>query len=162
MRTRDMSEMDKQRIIPVDESNIRDAAEIHSASWQESHRSFCSPDFVALHTPEHQLAYLREKMEQGSRIFMLTDGEPVGIVSVTGSLIEDLYILPEYQNRGYGTLLLRYAVRQCAGVPTLWILENNRDAERLYLREGFRKTGRRNAITDRLDEIEFSLAAAPD
>ena len=41
------------------------------------------------------------------------------------------------------------------------VLENNRDAERLYRREGFRETGRRNAITDRLDEIEFSLSAAP-
>ena len=148
-------------IIPVDGSNIRGAAAIHSASWQESHRSFCSPDFVALHTPEHQLAYLQEKLEQGSRLFMLTDGDPVGIVSVTGSLIEDLYILPDRQRRGYGTLLLRYAVRQCTGVPTLWILENNRDAERLYRREGFRATGRRNAITDGLDEIELALAAAP-
>ena len=41
------------------------------------------------------------------------------------------------------------------------ILENNRDAERLYRREGFRATGRRNAITDGLDEIELALAAAP-
>ena len=144
-------------IIPVDGSNIRDAAAIHSASWQESHRSFCSPDFVALHTPEHQLAYLQEKLEQGSRLFMLTDGDPVGIVSVTGSLIEDLYILPDVQNHGYGTFLLRYAIGQCDGIPTLWILENNKGAEKLYRREGFRETGRKNAITDELDEIEFSL-----
>ena len=96
-------------------------------------------------------------LDHGARIFMLTEDEPVGIVSVTGSLIEDLYILPEYQNRGYGTRLLHYAIRRCEGVPTLWILENNLDAGRLYRREGFRETGRRNMITDKLDEIEFSL-----
>ena len=144
-------------IITVSQSELREAARIHSVSWQESHRSFCTPEFIALHTPEHQEEYLRDKMDHGARIFMLTEDEPVGIVSVTGSLIEDLYILPEYQNRGYGTRLLHYAIRRCEGVPTLWILGNNLDAGRLYRREGFRETGRRNVITDKLDEIEFSL-----
>ena len=144
-------------IVPVDQSNICQAAEVHSVSWQESHRSFCSADFIALHTPEHQQEYLSEKISRGSRVFMLVDGEPAAVVSVTGSLIEDLYVLPGRQNKGYGTLLLEYAVRQCTGTPTLWILENNKGAERLYRRIGFRKTGRVHAVTDGLDEIEFTL-----
>ena len=144
-------------IVPVDQSNICQAAEVHSVSWQESHRSFCSADFIALHTPEHQQEYLSEKISRGSRVFMLVDGEPAAVVSVTGSLIEDLYVLPGRQNKGYGTLLLEYAVRQCTGTPTLWILENNKGAERLYSRIGFRKTGRVHTVTDGLDEIEFTL-----
>ena len=144
-------------IIEISKEELREAARIHSVSWQESHRTFCTPEFIALHTPEHQEEYLRDKMDHGARVFMLTEDKPVGIVSVDGSLIEDLYILPEYQNRGYGTCLLHYAIRQCEGVPTLWILENNLDAGRLYRREGFRETGRRNMITNKLDEIEFSL-----
>lgn len=148
-------------IVPVDRSNLPEAARIHSVSWQESHRAFCSPEFIALHTPEHQEAYLREKMDQGSRLFMLAEDRPIGVVSVTGSLIEDLYVLPDDWCRGYGTRLLRYAIAQCDGVPTLWILENNQGAGRLYRREGFRETGRRNAITDKLDEIEFSLRRLP-
>ncbi len=146
-------------IVTVDKSNLEEAATIHSISWQESHRSFCSPEFIALHTPHHQREYLREKIDHGSRVFMLIEDKPIGVVSVTGSLIEDLYILPEYQSRGYGTCLLRYAIGQCEGIPALWILENNKGAEKLYRREGFRKTGRKNMITDRLDEIEFSLSS---
>ena len=88
---------------------------------------------------------------------MLTDGKPVGIVSVKDSLIEDLYVLPEYQNRGYGSELLRYAVGRCGGTPSLWILENNDRARSLYLKAGFRETGNRNNITEGLDEIEFAL-----
>jgi GNAT superfamily N-acetyltransferase len=144
-------------IVPVDQSNLPEAAAIHSVSWQESHRSFCSPEFIALHTPQHQEAYLHKKMDNGSRLFIMIADKPVGVVSVTGSLIEDLYILPDYQHQGYGTRLLRFAIEQCDGVPTLWILENNKGAEKLYRREGFRETGRKNAITDGLDEIEFSL-----
>ena len=101
------------------------------------------------------MEYLRKKMSCGTKVYMLADKEPVGIVSVTGSLIEDLYILPDMQNRGYGTKLLQYAMEQCADTPALWILENNKGAERLYCRMGFQKTGRRSPITHELDEIEF-------
>ena len=144
-------------IVTVDQSNLSEAAAIHSVSWQESHRSFCSPEFIALHTPQHQKAYLQNKIDNGSKLFMMIADKPVGVVSVTGNLIEDLYILPDYQHQGFGTRLLRFAMEQCDGVPTLWILENNKGAEKLYRREGFRETGRKNAITDKLDEIEFSL-----
>ena len=144
-------------IVNVDLANLPQAAAVHSVSWQDSHRSFCSPDFIQLHSPEHQEEYLRRKLGQGSRIWMLTENEPIGIVSVTGSLIEDLYVLPDYQNRGYGAVLLQFAIRQCEGTPVLWILENNTGAARFYRRAGFRETGRRNNITQGLDEIEFIL-----
>ena len=88
---------------------------------------------------------------------MLVEEKPIGIVSVTKGLIEDLYILPDMQNMGHGTKLLLYAVGQCTDTPTLWILENNINAERLYRRIGFKETGRKNAITNKLDEIEFAL-----
>ena len=41
-------------IVTVDQSSLEEAAAIHSVSWQESHRSFCSPEFIALHTTQHQ------------------------------------------------------------------------------------------------------------
>ena len=75
-------------IIEINRSGLRDAARIHSVSWQESHRSFCAPEFIALHTPEHQEEYLRDKMDHGARVFMLTEDKPVGIVSVDGTGIE--------------------------------------------------------------------------
>ena len=145
-------------IIAVDNTNLLQAAVVHSVSWKESHRSFCSSDFIEMHSPQRQEEYLRHKMANGSKLYMLVEEQPIGIVSVTGCLIEDLYILPDKQNMGFGTKLLRYAMAQCKGIPTLWILENNEDAMRLYHRTGFRPTGKRNSITHGLDEIEFSLA----
>ena len=144
-------------IISVDQANLMQAAAIHSISWKESHRAFCTSDFVELHTPDRQLEYLNSKMNNGTKIYMLVEEDPVGIVSVTRGLIEDLYILPDKQNMGYGTKLLQYAIEQCTDTPTLWILENNTGAERLYRRMGFVKTGKKNPITSELDEIEFTL-----
>ena len=144
-------------IVKVDQTNLLQAATIHSISWQESHRAFCSPTFIALHSPEHQLEYLQAKRDAGSQIYLLVEGEPIGIVSITGNLIEDLYILPERQRQGYGTKLLKYAIQKCEGTPTLWILENNQGAAKLYHRLGFQETGRKNHITDSLAELELSL-----
>ena len=99
------------RIVPVDPSNLSDAAAVHALAWQASHQAFCSLDFIQLHTPERQAGYLKSKLDTGSRIYLLLTDEPVGIVSVTGSLIEDLYVLPERQNLGYGT----EPRKQCGG-----------------------------------------------
>lgn len=143
-------------IIPVDGSNIGEAARVLSISWQGSHRAFCGEEFVRSRTPENRRAYLERKLAGGSRVFLLKDGAPVGIVCVTGDLIEDLYVLPEKQRQGYGTEILRFAEGVCEGKPRLTILENNDGAKRLYEREGFRKTGRIEK-TGRLCEIEYVL-----
>ena len=143
-------------IVKVTEDNLLDAARIHSISWQESHRSFCTEEFIELHDINHQKEYIEEKIKNGSQFAMLIKKEPVAVVSITDSLIEDLYVLPKHQNKGYGTELLDYAISQCKATPTLWILENNKGAERLYLRYGFKPTGNINSITDKLSEIEFS------
>ncbi len=148
----------ENKIARASAQDLAEAGRVHAEAWQNSHRSFCAPDFVALHTPERQARVLADKVAKGSRLYLLwVDGAAVGVVTVTGSLIEDLYILPAFQNRGLGTALLRYAVGACAGTPTLWILENNAGAERLYRREGFAPTGRKSAITEELAEVEFEL-----
>ena len=144
-------------IIEVNEDNLSQAGRIHSEAWKASHRSFCSAGFVEKHTPAAQTAYLRREMTAGKRVYMLSDDVPVGIVSVWESLIENLYILPERQNRGYGTQLLKYAMACCDGVPTLWILDNNEGARRLYARHGFRPTGKKQWLSDTLSELEMVL-----
>ena len=145
------------RFVEVTELNIADAGRIHSESWKESHRSFCSAAFVEKHTPMAQAAYLRREMDVGKRVYMLIDDYPVGIVSVHGSLIENLYVLPSEQRKGYGSQLLDYAIQQCAGTPCLWILNNNDGAYRLYTKNGFKETGNRKQLNDTLYEIELSL-----
>lgn len=139
----------------VDLGTLPCAARIHSESWKESHRAFCSEAFVNAHTPQHQQDYLAEEMKHGKRIYMLVRQKPVGIVSVKDSLIENLYVLPEEQNKGCGSELLLFAMDKCAGDPTLWVLDNNRRAYSLYLKNGFHDTGTSHRLSAELSEIEM-------
>ncbi|MBQ7784967.1 MAG: GNAT family N-acetyltransferase [Clostridia bacterium] len=148
-----------EKFTAVTGENVMSAASIHAISWQESHKSFCTPEFVAKHTPERQENYLRSEMEAGKRIWLLkADDVPVGIVSIRGNLIENLYVHPAYQRQGYGTKLLRFAMEQCEDAPTLWILNNNDGARRLYERNGFVLTGESKRLSDTLCEIEMAYA----
>lgn len=145
-------------ITEVDETNIADAGRIHSESWKESHRSFCSAEFVEKHTPSAQADYLRREMAAGKHIYMLIDEYPVGIASVLDDLIENLYVLPSEQRKGYGTQLLELAIQKCQGIPRLWILNINEGAYRLYTKNGFKETGNRKQLNDTLYEMELAYA----
>ena len=147
------------KIIKVDEASIAEAGRVHSESWKESHRSFCSAEFVEKHTPAAQADFLRREMNNGKTIYMLIGNYPVGIVSVYGSLIENLYVLPSEQRKGYGSQLLHYAIQRCSGIPCLWILNNNEGAYRLYSMYGFQETGRRKQLNDQLYEIEMERSS---
>lgn len=149
-------------IVEIDNNNLEAAAMIHSESWKESHRHFCIPEFIEMHNVEHQKEYLQNEMLNGKKLFMLLDERPVGIVSVNHSLIENLYILPQEQRKGYGTKLLLFAMNQCDDTPCLWILSNNNIARAMYSKHGFLPTGNTHQITDSLCEIEFRLSKPAD
>lgn len=144
-------------IVNVNKSNIEEAAYIHSSSWIDSHKAFCSPEFVAQHNLQNQIKYLQEEMNQGKDVFMLIKDKPVGIVSVYDDLIENLYVLPEEQHKGYGTELLLFALSRCRDNAALWILSNNVKAYNLYTKYGFLRTGKTNMLSETIYEEEMEL-----
>lgn len=149
-------------ILSVTSETLMQAARVHAESWRESHREFCSPDFVAAHTPQRQADYLARELEQGKELWMLVLEEPVGLVSVWGSLIENLYVLPDRQRQGWGSVLLDFAISRCTGAPTLWILSNNLRARSFYEKHGFQFTGRSHPLSGGLSELEIGLPDASD
>ena len=144
-------------IITVDRNNYIQAAEIHAISWRESHKDFCSPSFVAEHTIERQADFLLGELDAGKKLFMLVDTKPVGIVSVEVNRIANLYVLPEEQKKGYGSILLEHAISQCKGTPCLWVLSNNEVAARMYYKRGFRESGIRKYMSSAIFQFEMRL-----
>ena len=139
--------------------NIAIAAEIHAVSWRESHRAFCSEAFVEAHTTERQMQYIENEMKNGKQFYVLIDKDPKGIVSIKDSLIENLYVLPSEQRKGYGTKLLHFAEQKCLATPTLWILSNNEAAKNLYRKNGYVFTGNTKPLKNELQELEMQLVA---
>ena len=93
-------------------------------------------------------------MAAGKRLYLLTGEEPVGVISMGDHEIGDLYVLPRAQERGYGTMLLRFAMEPC-GSARLTVLSSNTRALAWYKRNGFAQTGQRRQLRDGLWEVEF-------
>lgn len=142
------------QIVPVDAQNLQDAACVHAESWRASHREICSAAFVEAHTTERQLRYLQEEQSRGKALFLLLAPDPVGVVSVYQDVIENLYVLPDRQERGYGSRLLDYACSLCRK-PKLWVLNSNTRARIFYENHGFQYTGREKRLSDILIELEM-------
>lgn len=88
-----------------------------------------------------------------SYYFVIVSDKPVGVLRLEcyqGSAkencicIKDLYLLQQYQNKGYGGSIFKFIVKQaninkCRYI-TAWILEKNEVASALALKIGFKKT----------------------
>ena len=144
------------QILPVDAHSLSHAAHIYSEAWKQSHREICSAEFVALHDTTRQMRYLQDEMDAGKLLYLLYDPEPVGIVSVYHDCIENLYVLPEQQRRGYGRKLLEFAVSLCSH-PCLWVLSSNTSAIAFYEAFGFSFTGSKKQLSLTLFVLEMSL-----
>ena len=141
----------------VTEERLPQAAAVYREAWRESHRDLCTPEFLERRDCG---AYLEQQMAAGKRLYLLTGEEPVGVISMGDHEIGDLYVLPRAQGRGYGTMLLRFAMEQC-GSARLTVLSSNTRALAWYKRNGFAQTGQRRQLRDGLWEVELEFGELP-
>jgi len=86
-------------------------------------------------------------------------GAPLGLAGLVpdeedpeAAELVSMWVAPEARGRGVAELLIEAAWRQCSreGLPrlSLWVVEGNTRAERLYSRLGFSRTGRRQPVRE--------------
>lgn len=139
-------------ITPVNKGNFSQAVQVYRASWQESHKDICAPEFVR---NRDCAGYLQQRL-QG--LYLLTDGEPAGVIRVYDGALSTLYVHPEKQGQGYGRALLDFALSLDPNLK-LTVLSTNEKAAGMYLRHGFRYTGKKQRIYDGLWEREMVRSA---
>ena len=132
----------------VDEQSFWDALEVYTTSWRESHRDICTPDFL---NKRDYAGYLRKKL---GKLWMISDGIPVGVFSLDGENFGDLYIHTSRQGVGYGTACVRFALDQSPSLR-LTVRSDNRTAIALYEKMGFRFTGNDIPLKNSLMEREM-------
>ena len=90
---------------------------------------------------EYQERRFRESYDHSETQVVLVDGIAVGLLRVSESesavFIDQVEIVPDYQDRGIGTALINDLLARGRPVE-LGVLKVNADARRLYERLGFR------------------------
>jgi GNAT superfamily N-acetyltransferase len=83
------------------------------------------------------------------------DGESTGVAALTA-----MWVDPAFRRRGIGALLVQRAIEWARETGysqlVLWVVDGNEDAERLYARHGFRRTGAQEEVRPGRLEYEMS------
>ena len=89
--------------------------------------------FIAHHSDERIAADIASGI-----VYLLVKGEtPVGTVTIRGNEICRLFVLPEYQGKGYGRILLDFAETAILAQHPQIVLDASLPAKSIYLRRGY-------------------------
>ncbi len=89
--------------------------------------------FIAHHCPEN----IMKDISSGSVYILYDDGIPVGTVTAAENELNRLFVLPEYQGRGYGGKLLSFAEERIAERYDNIVLSASLPAKPIYMRKGY-------------------------
>lgn len=96
------------------------------------------PHMPVLHTPADDLAFYTHVVFPGAELWLLEATSIVaGFIAFRPGWVDQLYIHPDHQRRGFGTQLLRFAQDSNSALQ-LWTFQCNHPARAFYERHGFR------------------------
>lgn len=165
---RDTSQVTEMPLVRrMGEDDWDQVREIRLAALQDSPTAFAS-------TYEREAAFDEATWRSRTRTaawFVAFDGtRAVGLVAgrhEEGALagerhVVSFWVAPDYRGRGVAGALLDavvdWAREQGADVVTLWVVDGNEPATRLYVRHGFQPTGERQPVPGSVSAIESKLA----
>jgi putative acetyltransferase len=109
-------------------------ADIHLRTRRE-----CMSYLPDIHSPEDVLAWIGEIVPQHDEVWVAEDdGRPVGFFMLSDNFLYHLYVYPELQGQGVGSLLFD-RVRQLSPEGfRLWVFQRNTQAREFYEHRGMR------------------------
>ncbi len=122
-------------------TTLAEAREFPDALWQE--RISANPHFIAV-----------------------SGQDPVGLAAVLFNQplpeVVGMWVAPDFRGHGVVDELIGATAAASADRGAqelrLWVVEGNQRAEAAYIRNGFLRTGRLQAVPGRSEEIEFEMA----
>ncbi len=97
-------------------------------------REQAMPYLPDLHPLEQDLAFFTSEIGSSDCRVALVDGQIVGFGCTRDGWLNHLYISPEFQGKGIGSVLL-----ECFGsdIEQFWVFQKNTRARNFYLQHGF-------------------------
>jgi GNAT superfamily N-acetyltransferase len=106
--------------------------------WRRS-REESLPELADDHTFEEDCAYFEDMILKHNQVWVaVVDDVTAGFMAINGSLVDQLYIAPNFQHKGIGQALLAHARSLSPNFLRLYTLQVNTRARAFYEKNGFR------------------------
>lgn len=122
-------------IIRCYEDRFSTLAEIWERSVIATHDFLSKEDFNKI-----KLALIPEYFPSVDLYALFDNGEITGFIGLSSDSIDMLFIDDDFRGKGYGTVLIEFALKQ--GAKKVDVNEQNISALNFYLAKGFKVTGR--------------------
>lgn len=147
--------------MPIRPATINDRETVHrlaqetiSAIYPRYYPRGAADFFLNHHHPES----IRRDIEKGL-VYLATDENdvPVGTVTLRENEILRLFVLPQFQGKGYGKMLLDFAENRVAEQFDTVIVDASLPAKSLYLKRGYRETAYHRLLTENGDYLCYDV-----
>jgi GNAT superfamily N-acetyltransferase len=92
------------------------------------------------------------------KVYLLeVDDVCVGTVTISNNEICRLFVLPEYQHKGYGRLLMDYAEKMISKTNKTVVLDASFPAKKIYIKRGYEPTEYNMIETENGDYLCFDV-----
>ena len=120
-------------------------AELIAAIFTSSRRA-AMPYLPVLYRDAEVLEWMKDVVlrRSSATLAVSSDGEAGGFASVQSGVLEHLYVSPQLQGHGLGTLLLATAKEESPRGLRLHVFQRNLSARQFYERRGFKLIELRN------------------
>ena len=109
--------------------------------------------FLEHHSDEHIMA----DISCGKVFVLFVGGEPVGTVTISENNINRLFVLPEYQHKGYGKALLDFAEKKILESYECVQIDASLPAKQIYKKRGYKETEYNIIKTDNGDCLCYDV-----
>ncbi|MBO7452371.1 MAG: GNAT family N-acetyltransferase [Clostridiales bacterium] len=93
---------------------------------------------VKFFSNHHSDENIRRDINNGRVYLLITDDkEMAGTVTLSNDEIDRLFVLPSYQHKGYGRMLLDFAEKEIAKSYDKIVIHASLPAKKIYLKRGF-------------------------
>lgn len=121
---------------------IRDALPVDASTLATIHREARvagMPWLPAIHSYKETVNWMSVEVIPQQRVRVAVFGDTrVGFAAFSGGWLEQLYVLPEFQNQKIGSLLFNDACTLMKGSFQFWVFQRNAAGRRFYERQGCR------------------------
>lgn len=118
-------------------SDLRTVFDIVQTTVAEIYPHYYPEGAVRFFQEHHSLEHIAKDLA-GDTVYLLYDRDvPAATMTINGSEINRLFVLPQMQGRGYGTELMDFAEAQIAAYSPEAVLCSSFAAQELYMKRGY-------------------------
>lgn len=120
-------------------SNLESVLQITRDTISEIYSHYYSEGVVKFFLEHHSRENVLTDIENGIVWLLEENGCMVGTVTVKGNAVNRLFVLPEYQSRGYGSKLMDFAEAKISEEFSCVHIDSSLAAKEMYLKRGYKE-----------------------